>query len=126
MISAVNSVPQSEISVAADKARLGSDYLPCVLLPECHQSVSELHAALGLLDKAGTRFTEALVGALEHTAYKCVGDVLGDRLKDVFASAASKASLAVLYEIETMLTDLEGMERQQIDSQSFGQVSFLS
>ncbi|XP_059146478.1 uncharacterized protein LOC131934274 [Physella acuta] len=88
------------------------------------QGILDLHAALFQLDSAGTRLTEALARALYSTAYKCVGDVLTDRLCAVFTMAASNASVSILKEMEAMLVNSQAMDNQQ-QGQTLCHISLL-
>ncbi|KAH9502630.1 hypothetical protein Btru_073964 [Bulinus truncatus] len=95
---------------------------PQALLKECHQGVLDLHAALVQLDSAGTHLTECLSLALHNTAFRCVGDVLTEKLSAVFSLAVSSNSVSILKEMEALLTDLQNADQQLLQQPSYGQI----
>ncbi|CAG5118700.1 unnamed protein product [Candidula unifasciata] len=123
MASSAEQIPLPGTGSLSAKSFLGEDLtcFPLALLQECYQRVSELHTALCLLDKAGTHLTQTLVKVLEHTAYRCVGGVLRDRLGDVFTAAASQPHQAIVQELESVIAGLISTEKQQMDLQSSDQ-----
>ena len=95
------------------------------ILQSCHQGVLELQNALRHMDNAGFQLTQSLVQALQNTPYTCVAETLGSRLRDVYTSALSRSSEALLGEMEAMITNLQTVSSAD-SAQVYGEVSVVT